>query len=87
MSGPMERTVSTMAYDSRRGVTVLFGGVGRAGELGDTWEWNGSTWTQVATTGPSRRANYGMVYDSTRGVTVLFGGATVGQHANRETWE
>jgi hypothetical protein len=28
-----------MAYDSARGVTVLFGGYGSSGILNDTWEY------------------------------------------------
>ena len=38
-----------MAYDAARGVTVLFGGYDGANYLGDTWEWNGTSWTQVGT--------------------------------------
>ncbi len=74
-NGP-RRSSPAMDYDSRRGVTVLFGGYDyvTGTTLGDTWEWNGSTWTQVATTGPPARAWCRMAYDSTRGVMVLFGG-------------
>ncbi len=75
--GPPERHYAAMAYDSRRGVVVLFGG--RAccpfSYYGDTWEWDGTTWTQVATGGPGARAWHRMAYDSRRGVTVLFGGS------------
>ena len=36
-----------MTYDSTRGVTVLFGGsVDGAVYLNDTWEWDGTAWTQ-----------------------------------------
>jgi hypothetical protein len=69
-----------MAYDSARGVTVLFGGSSGGDE---TWEWDGTTWTLRATTGPSARASHAMVYDSARGVTVLFGGST----GAGDTWE
>ncbi|MBI1827591.1 MAG: hypothetical protein HYR83_14540 [Planctomycetes bacterium] len=66
-----------MAYDWRRGVTVLFGGAGGVGPgtiFGDTWEWDGTSWNQVATIGPVPRVYHAMAFDSTRGVTVLFGG-------------
>jgi hypothetical protein len=33
-----------------RHVVILWGGVA-AGSLGDAWEWNGSTWTQIASPG------------------------------------
>ena len=44
--------------------------------LGDTWEWDGSTWTLNGASGPSSRDNFGMAYDSGRSRTVLFGGLT-----------
>jgi len=62
----------------------MFGGrrVGSA-YLGDTWEWNGSSWTQVATTGPSARWEHAMAYDSLRGRIVLFAGF----NTLDDTWE
>jgi hypothetical protein len=82
-----------MAYDSGRGVTVLFGGLaGPAYALsGETWEWNGSAWTQRLVIGPSPRYGHAMAYDAVHNVTVLFGGNTSGQpnspHFNGETWQ
>lgn len=72
-----------MAYDSQRGVTVLFGGEGlyvpASGFLADTWEWDGTTWTQRSpTTVPPVRSQHAMAYDSQRGRVVLFGGITNG---------
>src|SRR5207237_1113684 len=40
--GPSSRYWSAMAYDSARSRTVLYGG--GAPTLGDTWEWDGTTW-------------------------------------------
>src|SRR5437899_1304880 len=42
-----------MAFDSVRQSVVLFGCAVEGGQtsLGDTWEWNGSVWTQVASFG------------------------------------
>ena len=34
-----------MAYDSARGVTVLYGGYNGSTYMTDTWEWNGTVWT------------------------------------------
>ena len=59
-----------MAYDSARGVTVLFGGRDVSSRFRDTWEWDRSSWTQVSTSGPSARERLAMAYDSARGVTV-----------------
>ena len=74
-----------MAYDSVSHVTVLFGGNANSGKLlNDTWEWDGSNWTQLhPATSPSPRALFAMSYDSGRAVTVLFNG--VG--GNNDTWE
>lgn len=78
-----------MAYDAGRGVVVLFGGLDGGREtgqlLGDTWEWDASAWTRVATTGPSARLGAAMVYDAGRGVVLLFGGSD-GTFRD-DTWE
>ena len=73
-----------MAYDSARGVTVLYGGAASSGGnvpgLRDTWEWDGNIWTQVCAICPPReRLNVRMAYDSARGRVLLFGGAPSGQ--------
>lgn len=78
-----------MAYDAARGVVVLFGGLDGGREtgqlLGDTWEWDGSAWTRVATSGPSARLGAAMVHDPRRGVVFLFGGSD-GTFRD-DTWE
>jgi hypothetical protein len=66
-----------MAYDRRRGVTVLFGGFGTVPYRRDTWEWDGQSWTLRATDGPPGRGEMGMCYDSVREVVLLFGGTDV----------
>ena len=64
-----------LAYDSARFRTVLFGGAGNIGVLSDTWEWDGTTWTQKSlATSPPARSSHALAYDSARGRTVLFGG-------------
>ena len=62
-----------MAYDSRRGRVVLFGGADASKVCGDTWEWDGNRWTQVSVTGPGPRTFPAMTYDSLRRRVVLFG--------------
>ena len=57
-----------MAYDSKRDRTVLFGGLMNP-SLGNvvppwTYEWDGSTWSRVATSGPPRRDSAAAVYDA-----------------------
>lgn len=86
---PGARTSHAMAYDSNRGVTVLFGGflVLSSTEDDETWEWDGTNWSQRSpTTKPLHRYLHAMAYDSARNVTVLFGGSASG-NPNAETWE
>jgi hypothetical protein len=73
-----------MAYDSARARVVLFGGY-NGSQLGDTWEWDGATWAQRATSGPSPRDSHAMVYESAHGRVVLFGG--YGTTYLGDTWE
>jgi hypothetical protein len=88
-AGPGPRAEAAMAFDRARGRVVLFGGYRGVGpqrvRLGDTWEWDGTSWSRVATTGPTARNNAAMVYDSDRRVSVLFGGSD--GTASGETWE
>jgi hypothetical protein len=73
MADPVARHGHAMAYDARRGRVVLFGGIGRGGDLDDTWEWDGATWTQLRpVTSPRQMSELGMVYDARRGRVALF---------------
>ncbi|MFN0138067.1 MAG: immunoglobulin domain-containing protein [Phycisphaerae bacterium] len=86
LTGPAPRYAPAMAYDAAHGVTVLFGGfTNDEGSLfsSETWEWNGTAWTQRVVSGPSGRAFHAMAYDAARGVTVLFGG----YNSLGDTWE
>lgn len=76
------------AYDTARGRYVLFGGRSSmlGSNLGDTWEFDGATWTQMTTAvAPSARRWSAMAYDVQAGVTILFGGEDGGTY-NNETW-
>ena len=90
-NGPGGRYESGVCYDSNRGVTVMFGGSDFDGLLNDTWEWNGSKWTQTATTGavPGMRSMAYFAYDPDRKVTLMYGGYGSGVNGamNAETWE
>ncbi len=79
-AGPPARCLHALAYDSRRERTVLYGGSGGMGSstdlLGDTWEWDGNEWTQMADTGPAVRSNHAVAFDTKRRRIVLFGGSS-----------
>lgn len=79
---PARRAHASMAYDSRRGRVVLFGGQALAPDgtvfaLKDLWEWDGAEWRFRGTNGPVARQFASMAYDERRGRTVLFGGQSV----------
>jgi hypothetical protein len=80
---PVPRAHHAMAYDSRRGRVVLFGGWsldpgGNTPVLKDLWEWDGMQWHFRATNGPMERLYPSLTYDERRGRIVLFGGQPVG---------
>lgn len=58
----------------------MFGGQNGSSYLGDTWTWDGATWSQVNSNaqGPASRSNHVMSYDSRRRKTVMFGGRNSG---------
>lgn len=90
--GPAARGFHSMAYDPDRGRVVLFSGQISTDENmpftmqmpGDTWEWNGHTWAQVADSGPGHLAFTAMAYDRARHQMTLFGGAGIG--TNQDIW-
>jgi hypothetical protein len=64
---------------------ILFGGRDN-GDLGDTWAWDGVTWTQLApATSPPARGGYAMTYDAAARRIVLFGGG-FGPVSYNDTW-
>ncbi len=84
---PSARWAHAMAFDSARGVTVLFGGGVAMSGQSDTWEWDGTSWQLRATSGPPGRINHGMTYDAARGVTVMFGGRDPSLTRLGDVWE
>ncbi len=89
---PVTRYDHAMAYDSKRGKTVLFGGT--TGSLifyGDTWEWDGASWTQISSAGPCARSGMRMAYDEKREAILLYGGCSVsGSYVSTlygDTWD
>jgi len=77
-----------VAFDSRRGVTVLFGGVIEGERTNHTWEWDGYSWRQRPTLGeiPGLWGAAG-AFDSRRGRFVVCSGGTWSGDYNNDTWE
>ena len=81
-STPFPRSLHSMAFDPQVGHTVVFGGDHiepyGLGPINDTWEWDGSQWTQDWTFAtPSARAGQTMALDA-NGRIALFGGSDEG---------
>jgi hypothetical protein len=77
-----------MAFDERRSVAILFGGVDpTARRSGRTWAWSGAEWTELAVANaPSAREGAGLVYDSLRSRMLLIGGRSDTGYLN-DVWE
>jgi hypothetical protein len=64
-----------MAFDPATGQLILFGGLGNVGFFNDTWNWDGTTWTQLSpATSPPARGSASLAFDSATGQMILFGG-------------
>lgn len=79
---PTPRVGAGMAYDEARGVVVLHGGNGQTFDaagasqglpLGDTWEWDGSSWELRSTASlPELVGKSAMTFDRAHGYILLF---------------
>jgi hypothetical protein len=86
---PPPRLFAGMAYDEKRGVTVLYGGAHLGIDYNDTWEWNGQNWTQrTPAHNPGPRERFQMIYDPKRGQVIFYGGLVTGKTNNitSDTW-
>jgi hypothetical protein len=67
---------------------VLFGGEKKDHDyLGDTWLWDGHTWTAVPGAGPGPRSYASMAYDPSTGGLILFGGFNPFELADTWKWD
>jgi hypothetical protein len=89
VDGPA-RIRAGVAYDSRIGKLIAFGGIGPSGPpLGDTWSFDGSTWQRISISGPPAREGAVMAYFPPRKELVLFGGnpdTTPQDYGDTWTW-
>lgn len=93
--GPTARAFHAMEYDPIRNEIVLFGGrgTGGAGYLGDTWVFDGASWTlKNVINQPLNAAHAGMAFDPSRGTMVMHGGSTnvwpfPANNQRNQTWE
>jgi formylglycine-generating enzyme required for sulfatase activity len=85
---PTERSEATLAFDSVRNETVLFGGKDTFGSaLSDTWTFANNQWTYRPTANsPQARHGHAVAFDAHSGVVVLFGGMDATQGLLSDTW-
>ena len=90
---PSARSLHSMAFDTKRGVTVLLGGYDGSNRLEDTWEWNGTSWTHIVPLdpegdgNPAAREGGQMAFDRVRGVSVMGGGTLADYSSAQDLWE
>ncbi|HLJ76940.1 MAG TPA: hypothetical protein VKT75_05990, partial [Acidobacteriaceae bacterium] len=88
---PAARRNLSMAYDAATQQVVMFGGNATTNPstpvvFGDTWVWNGTSWSQTSSSGPSARSSAVMAYDAATQQVVLFGGADTNGNLLGDTW-
>lgn len=92
-AGPPARRQAAMAYDPKRKRVVLFGGsihtpkdLTTCNCLGDTWEWDGTAWSQnMQSPAPPPMAGARLAYDPVSGTLVMYAGSQLGM-ALGTTW-
>jgi PKD repeat protein len=84
---PRKLAVISLFYHPNGGTAsglAIFGGRDGSGDLGDTWTWNGYSWTQIYAAGPgnpSVRSDAMAAMDSS-GSVIIFGGTSGGTQLN-----
>lgn len=93
-TSPSAKVGAELVYDALRQVLVMYGSLNTSpfggSSVDQTWEYNGTTWSQVfPTTTPGGLGAYGACYDSARNRTVLYGGTANSFFpiAESGTWE
>ncbi|HEX9983331.1 MAG TPA: hypothetical protein VGF69_08705 [Thermoanaerobaculia bacterium] len=94
-STPGQRYGAQITVDPRTNTTILFGGIlytenaekkGLQVYSDETWEWNGTTWTKLTTTGkPLARENAQFAFDPSTNQIVMYAGWT-GYYLS-DTWK
>ena len=87
--GPMARMHAAMAGDPERERILLFGGTTSNSEsyaVNDTWEWDGTTWTELVAPGPLARGRHAMTFGPPLSRIIMSGGTSMLGQALADTW-
>ena len=84
-NSPGIRVFHAMEYDDSRNVLVLHSGKNKTSNTlyGDTWEFDGSNWTQVDNSGPAY-GWYRIAYDANNQEILVQGGSTTPNHSTSD---
>ena len=85
--GPGARASAGFAYDSDKGLFILFGGMTKDGFVNDTWSYDGKEWKKLSSEGPQKRAMGYLAYDKERKKIIMFGGRLGWPNDANDTWE
>lgn len=86
---PTPRCAHGLAYDHAGKQAVLFGGAAKGNRpLGDTWVFDGDSWSQMRIPGPAPRQYAEFTWDANLGGCVLYGGSAddQGNHPYTDCW-
>ena len=86
-NNPGDRISPGYAFDSKRNLFILFGGISKGEMMNDLWAWDGKEWKLLSTGGPSKRTMGYFAYDKERDKIVLFGGRLSWPNDTDDTWE
>lgn len=85
---PSARAYPALADDPAAHGALLFGGLGAAGALGDTWRYAAGKWTSLTVhAAPAARWASVLTYDAKDGYALLFGGNASNGSALNDTWQ
>ncbi len=86
-TSPWAKRVQHAMAEALNNQIILFGGFDEFGNaLGDTWRFDGATWTLHQLASPSARSRHSMAFHQTDGVTVLLGGEDNANNVLGDLW-
>jgi hypothetical protein len=88
-SGPVTKSLSTAALNTKTNDIYVFGGVGSKGYddlRGDIWRFNGKQWSNVITNDIGTRDHCKMVYAANIDAFVMYGGQNQKRNNDSSTW-
>ena len=87
-SAPAARRFHSLEFDTARGQSLLFGGIDerRGTVMGDTWSFDGASWTRLSASGPGPRYQHGACFERHSRRLIVFAGLDSAGKARSDTW-